>query len=199
MRHTITECQKCQLYKNQHPLVGRDVKRKHVDIFWVGLSAVKVDDIKSSLPLSDDTKTGSVVSSIEKKCARTVCYRTNLVKCLPLRNEKIRYPTIKEMGKCLEHLNNEISLLNPLAVFLLGRQVAEFVLKRNGHKLPKLDNSFEYNAFEIDGCSFIPIHHPSYILIYKRKLIDQYIEKVSNKALHLTRNSSENFRAYSSA
>lgn len=186
MSYTISECQKCQLYKNQHPLVGGGIKNNRADIFWVGLSAVKVDDIKSSVPLSDDTKTGSVVSSIEKKCDKMLCYRTNLVKCLPLRNEKIRYPTIAEMEKCIEHLNNEISLMNPLVVFLLGRQVAEFVLKHNGHDVPKLNNSFEYNSFKIDGCSFIPIHHPSYILIYKRKFIDQYIEKVSSKALELT-------------
>ena len=193
MNILIRECKKCYLCNNQSPLVDESVNKECIDVFWVGLSAVKVEDVESSTPLSKETKTGHLVSTIEKSCKQIDHYRTNLVKCLPLRDNKIRYPTVKEMDICFGHLNKEILFFKPKVVFLLGRQVAEFILKRNGRKMPNLHSNFEYEDYEINGHFYVPIHHPSYILIYKRKLLNKYIENVSNKALHLTRNSSANF------
>jgi len=193
MNTSIRECQKCHLCKNQPPLVDENISKKYIDVFWVGLSAVKVEDIENSTPLSKETKTGYLVSTIEEVCKQVAHYRTNLVKCLPLRNKKIRYPTAKEMDICFGHLDNEILFFKPKVIFLLGRQVAEFILNRNGYKMQKLHSNFEYETYDINGHFYVPIHHPSYILIYKRKLVDKYIENVSNNAINLTRNSSANF------
>ena len=51
-------------------------------------------------------------------------YKTNLVKCLPLtEQQKLRYPSKKEMDKCFDNLVSEINAMSPKIVFLLGEKV----------------------------------------------------------------------------
>ena len=39
-------------------------------------------------------------------------------------------------------------------------------------------DEFEYHYKEYEGTYYVPIHHPSYIYIYKRKRMKEYIESV---------------------
>jgi DNA polymerase len=68
----------------------------------------------------------------------------------------------------------ELRVLNPSLVFLLGKQVASFVFKRYLNKEAKLDKAFNYQPHLYNGMYFVPVHHPSYMLIYKRKYIQDY-------------------------
>ena len=54
---------------------------------WVGLSAVRVDDIEKETPLSNLTNTGKLLSEIESRNKKSEFYKTNLVKCLPLNSD----------------------------------------------------------------------------------------------------------------
>jgi len=163
----IRSCNKCVLCNNQAPVLQKK-DNTDVDVFWVGLSAVRISD-KRDVPLSDNTNSGKLISSIEFFIPEVSFYKTNLVKCLPLKDEKIRYPSKNEMKTCFFHLENEIDSLNPSLVFLLGKQVASFVLNKYGINEYSLDDDFFYESFEVENLKFIPIHHPSYILVYKRK------------------------------
>ncbi len=172
----IKFCNKCVLCNNQSPVLQKCDK---ADVFWVGLSAVRVSDSKD-IPLSNNTNSGKLINSIEFFMPNVNFYKTNIVKCLPLKNEKIRYPSKKEMETCFFHLENEITLLNPRLIFLLGKQVATFVLNENGIKDYYLDEDFEYKSFKVVNNIFIPIHHPSYILVYKRKRLQNYIKNIES-------------------
>ena len=44
-------------------------------------------------------------------------------------------------------------------------------------KFEKWDE-FEYHYKKYEGTYYVPIHHPSYIYVYKRKRMDEYIEGV---------------------
>ena len=185
------QCRSCKLYLNQFPL--SDIKNK-ADVFWVGLSAVQVnDDDEYQIPLSPSTRSGKLIGDIENTCNNDVTFlKTNLVKCLPLNEKKIRYPEKLEMDKCYPNLTNELEVYNPKIVFLLGRQVAAFVLKKYGFTLKGFGLNFEYQSFEEDNTLFIPVHHPSYILVYKRKFIQEYIYAISsiiqaNNKIHLSK------------
>ncbi|MBV9962452.1 MAG: hypothetical protein JO072_09410 [Parafilimonas sp.] len=170
------KCKACGLYLNQLPLFDN---YKQSQIFWLGLSAVQVDDVKTTKPLSPETASGSLISMIEKPYLQQLqFYKTNLVKCLPLKNEKIRYPIQNEMEKCFPNLELEINELKPTVIFLLGKQVSNFIAKKYSFELGALDKNFKYKSFLVDGITFIPIHHPSYIVIYKRKQIKKYISQV---------------------
>ena len=84
------------------------------------------------------------------------------------------------MERCYPNLDYEISILKPKIVFLLGKKVSSYILKKNGIHQIKFDDNFKYEIFEIEGIKYIPIHHPSYILVYKRKLIEQYVQSIRN-------------------
>lgn len=166
-------CKKCSLCINQLPLVD---KRASADIMWVGLSAKKVEDVGTAIPLSNDTNSGKLIDNIESGLGEFSFIKANLVKCLPLDEHlKLRYPTTNEMKACYSNLKQEIIKVKPKIVFLLGMNVSKFILKYIKVTITGLDNKYDYTYFRHNDIYYIPIHHPSYIHIYKRKQIDQYI------------------------
>lgn len=165
MLDNIKKCEKCKLCKNQKPLLD---KKRYCDIMWVGLSAKKVEDVNTTIPLCNDTNSGKIIEKIENNLNCFKFYKTNLVKCLPLdKNNKLRYPTMEEMNSCIENLLIEINYLNPKIIFVLGKKTYNFI-----HKY------FANNNINIDNIYYI--EHPSYIYIYKKKDIENYIEKIKN-------------------
>ena len=166
-------CKKCSLCINQLPLVD---KRVSADIMWVGLSAKKVEDIGTAIPLSNDTNSGKLIDNIESGLGEFRFIKANLVKCLPLDEQlKLRYPTTNEMKACYSNLKQEIIKVKPKVIFLLGMNVSKFILKEIEVAINGLDNKYDYSYFRHNDIYYVPIHHPSYIHIYKRKQIDQYI------------------------
>jgi uracil-DNA glycosylase family 4 len=169
----IGQCTECPLHNNQRPLLDN---KSVADIFWVGLSAVKVGCTKKEQPLSDSTNSGKLIASIENKNKAVGFYKTNLVKCLPLNEGKIRYPKKEEMSACDKHLHTEIDQIQPKLVFLLGKQVGDFVTER---KDLKFSEEFNYEPFQKGNTLYVPVHHPSYILVYKRKQLDSYVNGIT--------------------
>ncbi|VEN74875.1 Uracil-DNA glycosylase, family 4 [Candidatus Desulfarcum epimagneticum] len=175
--NTILKCDRCCLRENQLPLLDNT---KSADIFWVGLSAVKVENIKNDTPLCEKTNSGKLISAIEETMGNVSFYKTNLVKCLPLNESKIRYPNSKEMSACYDHLIYEINAFKPKVVFLLGKIVSDFIAKREKITIGPLHPNFEYIKLNIINTTIVPIHHPSYIQIYKRKKVNNYMSAVKN-------------------
>lgn len=148
-------------------------------VFWVGLSAVKFDAHEEKLPLSPSTASGALIHSIEAPFLDKLSfYKTNLVKCAPMQGNKLRYPLKHEMAKCFPNFQWELETLQPKTVFLLGNQVASFVLQQLNHRKSVFSDGFNYHSIDIEGIRFVPIHHPSYVLVYKRKLLAEYVEGV---------------------
>ncbi|MCL2254878.1 MAG: uracil-DNA glycosylase family protein, partial [Lachnospiraceae bacterium] len=137
-------------------------------------------------PLSPSTNSGSLLCEVESKCTDVPMYRTNLVKCAPLNESgKLRYPNRKEIDSCLPHLGFELEELAPQIVFLLGGKVIDAVSRYFSVEFEKW-NGFNYSYKKHDKLYFVPVHHPSYIYVYKRKMIDYYIsglEKMINQLI----------------
>jgi len=169
----IEECRECSLCNNQLPLIDKKIS---ADIMWVGLSAKKVNDVSTTLPLSNDTNSGKIIDRIESGLFVFKFVKTNLVKCLPLDEQfKIRYPTTDEMKKCYKNLVQEIMTIKPEVIFLLGTNVAKFILKDKNVTFSGLNNNYDYDCYKYKGIYYVPVHHPSFIHVYKRKQIEQYI------------------------
>lgn len=169
-------CKACGLSVFQSPVYEQ---LKFSDVFWVGLSAVMFKEEDEKLPLSSLTASGSLIHTIEQPFTHKMSfYKTNLVKCAPMEGSKLRYPLSHEMERCFPNFQWELEKLEPTTVFLLGKQVASFVLKKLSPHKPLFSENFNYASFEIGRINFIPIHHPSFILVYKRKSLTQYIENV---------------------
>lgn len=130
-------------------------------------------------PLSPYTRSGALINEIEKPYIEDISfYKTNVVKCLPLANNKIRYPLKHEMEKCYPNLVDEIEALKPSMIFLLGKQVATFVLGKQSLGSFSLNDNFEYDSYTINNILYVPVHHPSFILVYRRKYIENYIKGI---------------------
>jgi uracil-DNA glycosylase len=171
---SIIGCTKCSLCHNQPPLIQMS---NNTDVVWVGLSAVRTTNINET-PLAVNTNSGKLIYSIETSLPEIIFHKTNLVKCLPLQGEKIRYPSNAEMKNCYFNLKLEVNYLKPKIIFLLGKQVASFVLKQHNIQEIQLSDEFLYQTYFVNGILFVPIHHPSYILVYKRKKVDNYIKGI---------------------
>jgi uracil-DNA glycosylase len=169
-------CRACGLYIHQKPLLA---KQMAAEVFWVGLSAVQIGEGEDGLPLGENTRTGSLLQQIEKPFISEISFhKTNLVKCLPLKDGKIRYPSRSEMVKCFPNLEGEITDLKPSIIFLLGKQVASFVIGSKTDLDFGLNEDFEYDSIYLEGISYVPVHHPSYVLVYKRKRLDEYVMNI---------------------
>jgi DNA polymerase len=174
----ITKCKKCGLSKNQKPLCSIP-QPDNAEVIWVGLSAQKIKHDNEE-PLDNRTNTGKIISEIENELPQIMFYQTNLVKCLPLGNDKkIRYPNKKEKTVCYPFLLEEIGLVKPKIVFLLGLDVAKFISKQlHINSYEGIDPDFHYISYKCMNCLWVPIHHPSYISIYKRKQKDKYMKAI---------------------
>jgi uracil-DNA glycosylase len=171
-------CKACGLYLNQLPAFSF---QKQSQVFWLGLSAVQFKNDDEKQPLSPNTRSGALIEKIEQPFSNEISfYKTNLVKCLPLKNEKIRYPLEHEMLKCFPNFQHELDVLKPSLVFLLGKQVASFISKQYMNDDVDLNEEFNYSSFMIGNIKFVPVHHPSYILVYRRKYLNNYIEGIQN-------------------
>lgn len=172
----IEGCKKCNLCINQLPLVD---KRVSADIMWVGLSAKKVKDVSKTTPLSSDTNSGKLIDYIQSDLNEFKFIKTNLVKCLPLDDQlKLRYPTTNEMKICYSNLQEEIINVKPKVIFLLGMNVAKFILKDKKITINSLDKNYNYSYYRHNDFYYVPIHHPSYIHVYKRKQIELYVQGI---------------------
>lgn len=164
---------------NQYPALDHT---KASSVFWVGLSAVRFDESSHKVPLSADTRSGELIAKIEAEFVDKISfYKTNLVKCLPLnvKTGKIRYPLRNEMSKCFPNLSSEIDTIRPKLIFLLGKQVSDFVLSEFNIDAKNSPSDFEYPSYASGIVKFIPVHHPSYVLIYKRKFVEDYMSAIN--------------------
>ena len=103
------------------------------------------------------------------------CYYTNLVKCLPLMDGKLRYPTEPELDVCFGNYELELRTLGPRKVVLLGKQVSEFVASRMGLRFRRMKaGDLEFETAQAGIIEYLSAYHPSYVLIYKRRQLDDY-------------------------
>ncbi|WP_457618013.1 uracil-DNA glycosylase family protein [Lutibacter sp.] len=170
----IKNCHNCDLYKNQKPLLQN--RFNNTDVMFVGLSAVKTDSVLYDEPFSKTSKSGGLLRGIAKSIPEHKIYFTNMVKCLPLLNDKIRYPNSKELSACFQNLEIEIDEIKPKKIVLFGKKSSSFVSKRFNLKFN--NKGFVFPVSEYKGIKFMDAYHPSYILIYKRNSIFEYKKNI---------------------
>lgn len=127
----------------------------------------------------DSTNSWKVITELEKWCQWISIYKTNLVKWVPLKDGKIRYPNADEKKDWLQKLQDEILVVNPKVVYLFWKIVSDYIIKHLN--LEKISD-FEYKFWNV---VFILARHPSYIYIYKRKEIDNYIWDIIAKIFEI--------------
>ena len=85
---------------------------------------------------------------------------------------------------CFKNLLAEIAEVKPKVVILLGEKVCSAVEKKLNIKIKRW-RGFEYFATEYNGIWYLPVQHPSYIYVYKRKEVEKYVEKVAEAIVRI--------------
>lgn len=96
----------------------------------------------------------------------------------PSEAKTMTHPNQAEIDCCFKNLLAEIAEVKPKVVILLGEKVCSAVEKKLDIKLKRW-RGFEYFATEHNGIWYLPVQHPSYIYVYKRKEAEKYVEKIA--------------------
>jgi len=163
--------------------IGNNTDRKPL-VYFIGLSVKPMCD-----HLAPETRTGNIIEHIINKLPSVKTIKTNLVKIAPIDQEgNLRYPNTTEMQLGWYELKNEINRTDPDLLVALGQQVSLFLRLQMGVQpaKPQLPPDFSYEMY-LSQCQskILSIHHPSFIYVYRRKEIENYVENVVISILSL--------------
>jgi len=127
-------------------------------IIFLGLS-----NKKDLLPFDESTNSGKIINEIINK-VDDECLKLNLVQYAPLdKNGKLRYPNKREIDNSIPIFLKTIKSFNPDLIIAFGNIVK--------NEISRIE-SLEYKV--------IFKKHPSYIFVYDRKNINNYIIDIIN-------------------
>jgi len=163
--------------------IGNKIDRKPL-VYFVGLSAKPMCE-----HLAPETRTGNIIEQIIHHLPSVRAVKTNLVKTPPIDQDgKLRYPNLNEMKLGWDELQNEMNQTSPSLLVTLGQQVSFFLRLQLGVQPVKpqfpVDFSFE-SYLSQSKPKLLSVHHPSFVFVYRRKYIDNYIDNVVQSILFL--------------
>ena len=156
--------------------IGNKIDRRPL-VYFVGLSAKPMCE-----HLAPETRTGKIIEQIIHDLPSIEAVKTNLVKIPPIDREgNLRYPNSTEMQSGWNELRDEMNRTLPNLLVTLGQQVSMFLRSQMGVQpaKPRLPSDFSYESYLSQSQSnILSVHHPSFIYVYRRKDIDNYVENV---------------------
>ena len=173
LKECIHNCQKCKLYKTRQNIVfGKgNIEAK---LMFIG-EGPGADEEAQGLPFVG--KAGQLMDKAFQSLGldRNEVYITNIVKCRPPAN---RVPEDDEAAACLDHLRNQVILIKPKIVVLLGSTALKNILgKQYGI------TACRGKWIEQKGILYMPTWHPVALLRDENKKIEFWkdLEQVVNK------------------
>lgn len=153
-------CQKCRLCQSRTNLVF-GVGKPNADIMFIGEGPGEQEDLQGEPFVGPAGKLlDEMLSIIDLE--RSKIYIANIVKCRPPMN---RDPSDDEQDACIEHLKEQIRLINPKIIVCLGRIAAKRIMD------PNFRITVSHGDWMcIDGVWHMAMYHPSALLrdVYKR-------------------------------
>ncbi|HOW52187.1 MAG TPA: uracil-DNA glycosylase [bacterium] len=149
-------CMKCRLSETRTKLVFGvgDVRAR---LLFIGEGPGEDEDLQG-IPFIG--RAGQLLTKIIEnglKIPRDSVYIANIVKCRPPKN---RAPFKDEADACIGYLKNQIAIVRPEAIVLLGKTALEHLL---GHDKMTIRDAREKN-FEFEGIRVFVTYHPSALL-----------------------------------
>ncbi len=155
LKNRIFNCTKCDLYKTRNnPIFGEG--SYCAPIFIIGEAPGHEEDIVGRPFIG---KSGQLLDKILEACNFTRnnhVFISNIVRCRPPEN---RVPTPHEAEACMPYLLEQIELVNPKILVLLGATALKYMVGSN-HRITKERGTW----LEINGRLAIPVYHPAALL-----------------------------------
>jgi uracil-DNA glycosylase len=167
------QCKKCKLYRNRNNVVF-GTGNKEAKLMFIGEGPGADKDIQGEPFVG---KAGKLMNMAFEAIGlkREEVYIANIVKCRPPSN---RNPEEDEANACLDYLRNQVILVKPQIIVLLGSVALKNILGK------------EYGItasrgkwIEKKGIMYMPTWHPAALLRDETKKIDfiRDLEKVMEK------------------
>lgn len=162
LEKSIIDCKKCKLCTNRKNIVfGQG--NKNAKIMFIG-EGPGADEDAQGLPFVG--KAGKLMDEAFKGIGinRQDVYIANIVKCRPPSN---RDPEEDEVDVCLNYLRNQVILIKPQIIVLLGRIALKNILG-NEYNISTARGKW----VEKKGIMYMPTWHPAALLRDENKKID---------------------------
>jgi len=159
IKQNVIECTKCELSKTRiNSVPGKG--NFHSDVIFVGEAPGKNEDTHGEPFIGVAGK--KLSAALEKTgITREEVYITNIVKCRPPKN---RVPTTQERSTCQDYLKQEISIIKPKLICILGNTAFNSLL--GGSEITK----FRGKVVRKDNQLYFLTVHPA-ATIYNQELI----------------------------
>lgn len=152
----IAVCTKCELCAKRNNTVPGE-GNPEADVLFIGEGPGRDED-EEGRPFIG--RAGELLTkALEEKAgvSRDEVFITNIVKCRPPEN---RNPLFDEMNVCSPFLFEQVNIIQPKVVVILGKVAAEHLLQRPV-KITKENGNFEFLS---SGLCVMTVLHPSYVL-----------------------------------
>jgi len=160
IKQNVIKCTKCELCKTRTNAVpGKGDFQS--DVIFVGEAPGRNED-KNGEPFIGVAGKKLSIALEEAGISRDEVYITNIVKCRPPNN---RVPNTSERNTCQEYLKQEISIIKPKIICILGNTAFNSIL--GGSEITK----FRGKVVQKDNQLYFLTIHPA-ATIYNQKLID---------------------------
>jgi|TARA_B100000959_G_scaffold264479_1_gene305031 DNA polymerase len=167
VKQNVIECTKCELYKTRTNSVPGKGNFKS-DVIFVGEAPGRNEDKQGEPFIGAAGKRLSLALEMAG-VSRDDVYITNIVKCRPPNN---RVPNTDERSTCQEYLKEEISIIKPKIICVLGNTAFNSIL--GGSEITKFRGKIIRKNNQL---YFITIHPAA--TIYNQKLIDVLNEDIA--------------------
>lgn len=150
----ILSCEKCGLCRTRGRVVPGE-GAPDADLMFIGEGPGQEED-RQGRPFVGPS--GQLLTQMIHAIGRerSECYIANIVKCRPPGN---RNPSPDEAAACLPFLRQQVVLVRPKVVVLLGKIACRYILKEEISVMR--DHG---RRFDIKGISFFVTYHPSALL-----------------------------------
>ncbi len=162
LEESIKNCNKCKLCNGRRNIVF-GTGNKEADLMLIGEGPGADEDIQG-IPFVG--KAGQLMNKafIGLGIKREEVYIANIVKCRPPNN---RDPEPDEAMACINYLRNQVILVKPKVIVLLGRIALTNILGEE-YKI----TASRGKIIEKKGITYIPTWHPAALLRDETKKID---------------------------
>ncbi len=173
LENSIKNCNKCKLNGGRTNIVF-GVGNREADIMFIG-EGPGADEDKEGIPF-----VGKAGQLMDKAFAgiginREHVYIANIVKCRPPQN---RVPEKDEAVACLNYLRNQVILVKPKIIVLLGSTALKNILGEE-HSITKERGILT----EKKGIKYLPTWHPAALLRDESKKIEFWKDLKQLKSL----------------
>lgn len=174
LEKSIQNCKKCKLCTGRHNIVF-GTGNQNADIMLIG-EGPGADEDSQGIPFVG--KAGKLMDTAFKGLGikRENIYIANIVKCRPPQN---RTPEKDETQACLDYLRNQVILVKPKIIILLGNTALKNILG-NEYSITRERGKWK----EKRGIEYMPTWHPAALLRDESKKIEFWndLNKVYKRA-----------------